>query len=64
MAGAVPLVDWDPSLSPMWQGMPVVEVRNWSLVTPAYLEDAWRRMRNGEIAYQVTTTCLPHWLDI
>ena len=34
LAGSIPLVDFDPLLSPLWAGLPVVEVRNWRDVTP------------------------------
>ena len=37
MGGAIPLVDYDPALAPMWVGLPVVQVHNWSLVTPVGL---------------------------
>ena len=39
-AGAIPLVDYDSSaaMAELYQGLPVVRVRDWKKVTPAYLD--------------------------
>lgn len=61
LAGAIPLVDADPALDGLYDGLPVVRVRNWSTITPAHLEALWRTMRASD-AYAWEKLYLPYWL--
>ena len=61
LAGAIPLVDADPALDELYDGLPVVAVTNWSVVTPAYLNAVWREMRAREYSWE--KLYLPFWLD-
>ena len=46
LAGAVPLIDEPPdTLAALYAGLPVVAVRDWSLVTPHFLEEQWAEIR-------------------
>ena len=60
LAGAIPLVDHDPQLSGMWDDLPVVQVRNWSEVTPRYLRATWHTMRDRQ--YNLAKVYFPYWL--
>lgn len=60
LAGAIPLVDADPALEGLYDGLPVVAVTNWSVVTPAYLNAVWREMRAREYSWE--KLYLPYWL--
>ena len=60
LAGAIPLVDYDPRLAPLWEGLPVVQVRDWKEVTPAYLRRVWADMQTRE--YDLAKAYFPHWL--
>ena len=66
-AGAVPLVDWDgsPAMAKLYDGLPVVRVRDWSALTPAFLQAEWERLqraaRAGELSW--SKLYLPYWLD-
>jgi len=61
LAGAVPIVDYDDKLSEMWAGLPVMQVRDWSTVTPASLEAAWDRL-HGDSTVRWTKVYKPFWL--
>ena len=61
-AGSIPLVDYHPQLSELYAELPVVGVRNWSLVNESFLEDAWTRMRSrGQ--WRWSKLYFPYWLD-
>ena len=60
LAGAIPLVDADPALDGLYDGLPVVAVTNWSVVTPAYLNAVWQEMRAREYSWE--KLYLPFWL--
>ena len=53
-------VDHDPQLSGMWDDLPVVQVRNWSEVTPRYLRATWHTMRDRQ--YNLAKVYFPYWL--
>lgn len=61
-AGAIPLVDWDASsaMADLYDGLPVVRVRDWREVTPAFLE-ATRRDFEAR-SFDVQKLYAPHWL--
>ena len=63
-AGAVPLVDWDASIhmARLYDGLPVVRVRDWRAVTPAALEAEWRRLDGRRDELDVAKLYLPYWL--
>ena len=60
LAGAIPLVDHDPNLAEMWEGLPVVQVRNWSSVTPARLRRIWQDVQGHE--FNLAAAYFPRWL--
>uniref|UniRef100_A0A7S4GJB1 Exostosin GT47 domain-containing protein n=1 Tax=Eutreptiella gymnastica TaxID=73025 RepID=A0A7S4GJB1_9EUGL len=64
ISGAIILVDYQPWLHELRQGMPVVEVRNWRDVTKEWLEERLaemrRKIRKREVS--LTKAYLPHWL--
>jgi len=62
LAGAVPLVDYHAELEPMWETLPVVRVRDWANVTPAFLETEWERL-HLDASLEWTRIYLPFWLD-
>jgi len=65
-AGGIPLVDYDPSpaAAELYEGLPVVRVRNWKKVTPAYLDAVRERVfdavAQGDI--NMAKLYLPYWL--
>lgn len=64
MAGAVPLLDCDPNLSAMRAGLPVLEICDWGVVTPHFLEAAWRNItawRRDDV-YDLSRLYSPHWI--
>lgn len=61
VAGAIVLVDADPLLEVLHEGLPVMHVRNWSLVTPAYLEAQWARFQQRKVS--LTKAYMPYWLS-
>ena len=63
LAGSIPLVDYDPSTSALYEGLPVVEVHDWSTVTPSWLEAKWHEMQAQAHLYSWTRAYLPYWLD-
>ena len=63
LAGAIPLLDYDPILAEtLWDGLPVVHVRNWSHVTPSFLHKTWADMQKRE--YSWTKVYQPYWLSM
>ena len=60
LAGAVPLVDYHAPLKPLWEGLPVVQVKDWSRITPQYHEGLWERMQTRE--YDLAKAYFPYWL--
>ncbi len=61
LAGSVPLVDHAPLLEPLYAGLPVVMVRNWSAVTPAFLYTTWLEMADRQSEW--AKLYFPYWLD-
>ena len=65
-AGAVPLVDWDASdaMARLYDGLPVVRVRDWRDITPAALDAELANILaandRGEI--DLKKLYLPYWL--
>jgi uncharacterized membrane protein YgcG len=47
--GGIPLVDFHPGTAKLFEGLPVVQVKNWSHVTPAFLEKEWIRFTSAKI---------------
>ena len=65
VAGAIPVIDYHPSFDELWAGLPVVRVRNWSHVTPAFLEGEWQRVERETQAgaYDMRKVYWPFWLE-
>ena len=65
-AGAVPVLDWDGSaaMAELYDGLPVVRVRDWTRVTPAYLEREWERLEREHAAGRIDMRKLyvPYWV--
>ena len=61
LAGAIPLVDYNAAHEPMWEGMPVVQIRNWADVTVPFLETTWAKMRDRPYSWK--KLYFPFWLD-
>ena len=59
-AGAIPLVDYDPKLLELWEGLPVVMVRDWTRITHELLNRIWRVMRKE--AWKMEKLYWPYWL--
>ena len=66
LAGAVPLIDEPPdTLAALYAGLPVVAVRDWSLVTPHFLEEQWAEIRRrvpGCLRH--ANYFFPYWSDV
>jgi len=60
LAGSIPVVDYDPATSPLFDGLPVVEVRDWSLITPSYLEAKWLEIQSQSYSWE--KIYFPFWL--
>lgn len=52
MVGSIPIVDYDPITAPLWKNLPVVQVTNWSVVTPQFLWSTLAKMREREYRYE------------
>jgi hypothetical protein len=61
-AGAIPLVDWDPSpaMAELYDGLPVVRVADWRRVTPAFLDSEFARIAAS--APDLRKLYLPFWI--
>ncbi|KAJ1451261.1 hypothetical protein M885DRAFT_620961 [Pelagophyceae sp. CCMP2097] len=65
-AGAIPLVDWDasPAMTRLYEGLPVVRVRDWRNVTGPFLRAKLEEIRaaneRGEI--DLGKVYLPYWI--
>ena len=46
----------------LYDGLPVVRVRDWRAVTPAALEAEWRRLDGRRDDLDVAKLYLPYWL--
>ena len=62
LAGAIPIVDYEPNFADMWDGLPVVQVKNWSTISRPFLEATWKRMQDER--YSVSKAYLPYWLSM
>lgn len=62
VAGAVPVVDYSPDHAELWEGLPVVQVRDWATVTPAFLEAEWRRLAASRDELRMEKVWWPWWL--
>ena len=60
-AGSIPLIDHHRQLQTLYEGLPVVMVQNWSLVTASFLEETWARMASEQ--WQWSKLYFPYWLD-
>ena len=47
MAGSVPVVDHFPAHDWLYDGLPIVRVKDWSAVTPGFLGEEWERIQRG-----------------
>ena len=61
-AGAIPVVDFHDTHADLFAGLPVVEVMDWSLVTPQWLASEWERIRASNM-YDLTKAYFPFWFD-
>ena len=59
--GGVPLVDWHPVTEGLWRDLPVVQVRNWTLVTPQFLEGEWTRLQQQRDSLDLKKAFWPYW---
>ena len=59
MAGAVPVVDHSDDLAELWRGLPMVQVRDWSTVTPSFLESEWERLQRQ--SWDLKKAYWPYW---
>ena len=60
----MPIVDYNPKMAHAYNGLPIVEVKNWSDVTPAFLERQ-RDIINEKAAqgyYHLSAAYVPYWL--
>jgi len=60
--GAVPVVEFHPSFLELYRGLPVLQVRDWSEVTPAVLEKEWARIQAEKHSYDTNKLYWPYWL--
>ena len=62
-SGAVPVIDYFEEHDDLFDGLPVVRVRDWSAVTPEFLDAEWERLqvesRAGRVDWR--KVYLPHW---
>lgn len=61
LAGSIPLIDYDPRLDKLFDGLPVVLVTDWSQVTRSFLEQTWKNMNYRE--WDWSKLYFPFWLD-
>eukprot|EP01004_Peranema_trichophorum_P004147 NODE_3089_length_1427_cov_37.541411_g2684_i0.p1 GENE.NODE_3089_length_1427_cov_37.541411_g2684_i0~~NODE_3089_length_1427_cov_37.541411_g2684_i0.p1 ORF type:complete len:439 (-),score=59.43 NODE_3089_length_1427_cov_37.541411_g2684_i0:111-1367(-) len=63
-AGAIPLVDDYPPLYELFDGMPVVKVKDWSKVTPEFLRNELKRLLklHSEGRLYVHKVYSPYWI--
>ncbi|KAJ1444583.1 hypothetical protein M885DRAFT_626993 [Pelagophyceae sp. CCMP2097] len=65
-AGAIPLVDWDasPAMAKLYEGLPVVRVRDWRNVTETFLRARLEEIRaaNERGTIDLSKVYLPHWI--
>ena len=59
VAGAVPVVDHSDDLAELWRGLPMVQVRDWSTVTPTFLESEWKRLQRQ--SWDLKKAYWPYW---
>ena len=62
IAGAVPVVEYNPAFEPMYETLPVVRVNNWTEVTPAFLERQWALIHNASAQFDMAPLYWPYWL--
>ena len=60
IAGAIPLVDYNEAFDQLWDGLPVLQVKDWSLITPEYLRAEWKRMHGR--SYSLQKAYAPYWI--
>ena len=62
-SGAVPVIDYFEEHDDLFDGLPVVRVRDWSAVTPEFLDAKWERLqvesRAGRVDWR--KVYLPYW---
>mmetsp|Transcript_44446 Transcript_44446/g.117997 ORF Transcript_44446/g.117997 Transcript_44446/m.117997 type:complete len:456 (-) Transcript_44446:221-1588(-) len=65
--GSIPVVDHHPALEDLYRNLPVVQVKDWSQVTPAFLVGEWSRItqsqRNDRVQMNIAKAFLPYWID-
>jgi hypothetical protein len=57
-------VDWDasPAMAELYAGLPVVRVKDWHDVTPAFLAEELRRVRDAGRAVDMKKLYMPYWV--
>ncbi len=63
-AGAIPLVDWDasPAMAELYAGLPVVRVKDWREVSPAFLKEELRRVLGAGRSVDMKKLYMPYWV--
>ena len=62
LAGSVPVVEFHPSYVELYRDLPVVQLMNWTELTPKFLEDKWRQMQAKRKTYNLNKVYWPYWL--
>jgi len=64
LAGAVPLLDYDPLLVEMFDGLPVVFIEDWAKVTSKFLTNKWEEIMSTKESYDWKKLYAPYWLTL
>ena len=57
--GGIPLVDFHPGTTELYRDLPVLQVKNWSHVTPRFLEAEWARFMSTD--FDMKRAFWPWW---
>ncbi len=63
LAGGVPVVEYHPSFVELYRNLPVVQVRDWAEVTPAFLEQKWDEIQAKRSTFNMNRVYWPYWLS-
>jgi len=65
--GSIPVVDHHPAFEELYRNLPVVQVKDWSQVTPDFLMHEWSRItashRKDPLQMNLAKAFLPYWID-
>mmetsp|Transcript_85472 Transcript_85472/g.151174 ORF Transcript_85472/g.151174 Transcript_85472/m.151174 type:complete len:425 (+) Transcript_85472:85-1359(+) len=62
LAGAIPVVDRDELADDLYATeLPLIQVSDWSTVTPQFLEAEWKKMQGKE--YDLRKAYFPYWMS-